>query len=259
MRWRAAGRDGAADIAATPPPPRLPTSSAKTTTGCDPSRSPPSLRPSLGSRPPVPNPTWVSCLESMGLTKATPLKQEVAGARRDEWRRLNVLERFARRRTLTLGALASLRDLCVERPGGENDEVGDDNVVKQLVVLGGRAPSVVFGLPKHSSPDKKMIERRVRHLPIPQVVAVDSNTIQLANTPLQFNWKSCDNVGKEEVELSRDRAADFCRDKDLNLAAWRSESEEQKMEGDGSGIWGRSEWDNSSWVVIRYGPGQIWI
>lgn len=59
---------------------------------------------------------------------------------------------------------------------------------RDAVVLGSKRASVAIGLSKHSSPDVKTMERRIRHLQIPPVLAVDQRTVKLANTPLQFTW-----------------------------------------------------------------------
>ena len=61
---------------------------------------------------------------------------------------------------------------CSEQQCGEGDDC-----VECAGHVGG------FQLTKHSSPDVKMIERRVKHLPIPQVITVDSNTLKLASLP----------------------------------------------------------------------------
>ena len=122
-----------------------------------------------------------------------------AAVRRDEERQ------FARWRTLAPGELRLPRDLYERRGIASSDEEEDalrEKMVKGAVVLGARATSLVFGLPKHSSPDVKTIERRVKHIPIPQVTGVDSNTLQLAATPIRFCWKSCENQEGRFAEAS---------------------------------------------------------
>ena len=97
-----------------------------------------------------------------------------AAVHRDEKRQ------FARRHTLAPSELRLPRDLYERRGIASSDEEEEalrEKMVKGAVVLGARVTSLVFGLPKHSSPDVKTIERRVKHIPIPHVTAVDSNTL----------------------------------------------------------------------------------
>ena len=97
-------------------------------------------------------------------------------------------------------------------PSPSTKEVGAScvDVVKEAGVLGARTTSLVFGLPKHSSPSSKVIESRVKHLSIPQVIAMDSNTLRLPDSPLQFRWQSCESTHQNqllEVEQSPESGA----------------------------------------------------
>ena len=130
-----------------------------------PTRSRPTIRSSSATSSAVAS-TLRSCGGGGGLERTTSyyhLDREAA-VRRDEERR------FARRRTLAPGELRLPRDLYERRGIASSDEEEEalrEKMVKGAVVLGARATSLVFGLPKHSSPDVKTIERRVKHIPIP--------------------------------------------------------------------------------------------
>lgn len=67
----------------------------------------------------------------------------------------------------------------------------------EVVVLGHRSATVAIRLPKHSSPDVKTMERSIKHLNIPPVLRVNSNTVSLANTEIQLTW------GRDRAEKSR--------------------------------------------------------
>ena len=120
--------------------------------------------------------------------------------------------RFQCHLTLAPGALSpwmrSRGQVVGDDSSSEEGKDMDFPSLKSAVVLGNKSTHIAIGLPQHSFPGKEELERRVKHLSLLPVIAIDPQTIQVKDTPLRFVWSAyggsnCD--GRSDDEFAQDR------------------------------------------------------
>ncbi|RLN04037.1 hypothetical protein C2845_PM13G07460 [Panicum miliaceum] len=88
----------------------------------------------------------------------------------------------------------------------------------EAVVLGPRSAAVSIGLPKHSSPDPAIRERRAKHVELPPV-SLGANSLNLINTPIRLVWESRHPQGNDGEPLDQTIQREVRRDNSQILKA----------------------------------------